>query len=136
MYIQNGDTTADINSGANRGWVQLKRGVLGVSFHVNLAATGAPIGAFVFEISNDDDPTRGANSVILGAVPIALVSPYSGATYQPTDGTARNVVFDFGDAPLVNACPGAKWIRMRYARTSGGSAAAGTFNVDVHQRGI
>lgn len=136
MYIQNGDTTGNINAGANQGWIQLKRGVLGVSFHVNLKAAGAPIGTFVFEISNDDDPTRGASSVILGPVAITLAAPYNSATFQPTDGTARNVVFDFGDSPMVNGCPSAKWMRMRYAFGSGGSAAAGNFNVDVHQRGI
>lgn len=134
-YLTNADTTGNINSAATAGWIQLMRGGgFSIGWQVVLAATGAPIGLFVFETTDDDNPfvTQG---VILGATPIILVTPYSSATYQPTDGTARNVLFDFGPGQ-PNAAPSAKWMRLRYARTSGGSAAAGSLNVGVTQKGI
>jgi hypothetical protein len=133
LYIRNGDTTGNINSATTAGWFQLMRGVLSVGFQIILAATGAPIGLFVFEGTDDDDPTK-AVGVILGATPLILVAPWSGALYQPTDGAARNVSFDF-IAGSANPPPIRRWMRMRYARTSGGSAAAGSLNVAVTQKG-
>lgn len=126
-YIRNGDTTGNVAGP----WIPMLRGNGTIAFQVNLAATGAPVGTFVFETTDDENP---ANAPLLGAVAITLASPYNGATYQPTDGTARSVNFDFGPGQ-PNPCPTARWIRMRYARTSGGSAAAGNFNVGVSQRG-
>ena len=132
MYINNASTLADVNSATTAGWVQLLRKLGGISFQVSLPATGAPIGTFVFETTNDDNPLA-SQGVILGANAVALGATYGGATYQPTDGTARLVTFDFGPGQLV-ACPNTKWMRMRYARTSGGNATG--LNVDVKQRGV
>jgi hypothetical protein len=101
---------------------------------VNLPATGSPTGLFIFETTNDDNPNV-VQGVILGANVVALGATYGGATYQPTDGTARAVTFDFGPGQLV-ACPNTKWMRMRYARTSGGVAAPSGFTCDVKQRGV
>jgi len=98
-----------------------------------MTATGSPIGAFIFETTDDENPNV-PQGVILGPVAIALGATYGGATFQPTDGTARSVNFDFGPGQPVPA-PTAKWIRMRYARTSGGTAVAGNFNVGMSQKG-
>lgn len=133
-YIRSGSTLADINSAVTAGWIPLLPRGGTVAFQVNLAATGAPIGNFIFEVTDDDNPLY-AVGVILGAVLVPLAGTYAGATYQPTDGAARLVNFDFGPGQPVPA-PTGKWIRMRYARTSGGSAAANAFNVGVCQRGV
>lgn len=131
-YIFNGDTTGNINAATTAGWIQLMRGPsASIGFQVILPATGAPIGLFVFEITDDENPNL-AQGLILGATPIILAAPYSGAVYQPTDGAARNVLFDFGPSQ-PNAMPTAQWMKLRYARTSGGNA--GGFNVAVSQRG-
>lgn len=132
-YIRSGDTTASINSAANAGWIPLLQNGGTIGFQVNLAATGAPIGAFIFEVTDDDTPLV-LVTIVLGPVLVPLAGTYAGATYQPTDGTARLVNFDFGPGQPVPA-PTGKWMRMRYARTSGGSAAANAFNVGVSQRG-
>jgi len=132
-YIRNGDTTGNINAGAEQGWIPLLQGGGTIGFQVSLAATGAPIGTFIFETTDDEQPLS-VNGHILGAVAITLAAPYNGATYQPTDGAARAVNFDFGPSQ-PNPSPSARWIRMRYARSSGGSAAAGSLNVGISQRG-
>lgn len=132
-YIRNGDTTANINAAANAGWIQMQRGLISIGFQVNLKAVGAPIGTFVFEVTDDDTPLS-LVTIVLGPVVVPLVGTYAGATFQPTDGTARLVNFDFGMGQPV-PCPTGKWIRMRYAFGSGGSAAVGNFNVGVSQRG-
>lgn len=127
-YIFNGDTTGNI-TGA---WVQLQRAAAAsIGFQIVLAATGSPIGLFVFEVTDDETPNATA-SVILGATPLVLVAPWS-TTYQPTDGALRNVLIDFVPGTL-NPPPSAQWMRMRYARTSGGNA--GGFSVGVSQRGL
>lgn len=134
LYISNGDTTGNINPNPTQGWFQLMRGGDNrVTFQVVLAATAAPIGLFVFEVTDDENPfvTQG---VILGATPIILNATYAGAVYQPTDGAARNVVFEFGPGAL-QSLPSAKYMRMRYARTSGGSNA-NSLNVGVNQKGV
>lgn len=132
MYLNNVSTLANINAAATAGWVQMLRKIGSIGWQVNLPATGAPIGTFAFDVTDDDNPfvTQG---VILGAVPILLAGVYAGATYQPTDGTARLVNFDFGIGQ-PNPCPTAKWMRFRYVFGSGGNAA-GLF-VEVKQRGV
>jgi hypothetical protein len=134
MYINGASTLASINPNPIDGWIQMLRKVGSIGFHVNLPATGAPIGSFIFETTDDVNPFA-VQGVILGAVVVPLGATYGGATYQPTDGTARNVNFDFGIGQLV-PCPTARFMRMRYARTSGGVAAPSGFFVDVVQRGV
>lgn len=130
-YLVNANTTAAINNGATQGWIQLMRAPgSSIGFQINLPATGSPIGAFIFEMTDDDNPLV-PQGVILGAALIPLAAPYSGAVYQPTDGAARLVNFDFGPGQVV-ACPSAQWMRMRYAPVSGGAAA---LNVGVSQKG-
>lgn len=129
-YIRNGNTTAAINGGAEQGWIPLLQGGGTIGFQVNLPATGAPIGNFIFETTDDEQP-QNVNGHFLGPVLIALGATYGGATYQPTDGAARLVNFDFGPGQPLPA-PSARWIRMRYAPTSGGAAG---LNVGVSQRG-
>lgn len=125
-YILNGDTTGNINAAANAGWVQLPRqGGGSCGFQVALASTGSPVGTFVFEITDDENPLV-AVGVILGATALTLSAAQQAA--QPTSGAAVNFLFEFNPAPT------AKWIRMRYARTSGGSAAAGSLNVGFAMR--
>lgn len=133
-YIRNGDTTGNINAAANAGWIPLLTRGWAIGFQINLKATGAPIGTFVFEVTDDDTPLL-LPTIVLGPVLVPLAGTYAGATYQPTDGAARLVNFDFGVGQPVPT-PTGKWIRMRYARGSGGSAAVGDFNVGVSQRGV
>lgn len=131
-YIVAGDTTAagGINTAATAGWIRLLRAPgSSIAFQVNLPASGAPIGTFIFETTDDDNPLA-AQGVILGPVTVTLVAPYS-TTYQPSDGLIRLVNFDFGVGQPV-PCPTAEWIRMRYARTSGGNLL---LNVGVSQKG-
>lgn len=123
MYIYQASSASSANSAATSGWVQLRRSWSNVGFEVNLSATGSPIGTFVFEVTNDDNPNV-PQGVILGAVPLTLTPPQS-TTFQPTDGLARNVTFMF------NPAPSAKWIRMRYAAGSGGTSAG--LNVGITQ---
>jgi hypothetical protein len=132
-YIVNGDTTAagGINTGATQGWVPLLRMAnASIAFQVNLPASGAPIGTFIFETTDDDNPLV-PQGVILGPVTVQLVAPYS-TTFQPSDGLIRLVNFDFGPGQPV-PCPTAAWMRMRYARTSGGNLL---LNVGVSQKGV
>jgi len=123
-YI-NAPSNAAINNTATAGWFQLMRGgSTAVGFQVVIAATGAPTGTIVFEICNDDDPrVQGP----LGATTLTL--PASMAAGQPA-GSAISFLFDF------NPAPSAKWMRLRYAPSGGGSANAGTFLVGVNQRGL
>lgn len=130
-YLTNANTTSAINNGAEAGWIPLQQRGGTIGFQVNLPATGSPIGAFIFETTDDDNPLV-TTGHILGPVTIPLGATYGGATYQPTDGAARLVNFDFGPGQPVPA-PTARWIRMRYAPTSGGAAA---LNVGVCQRGF
>jgi len=127
-YIRNGDTTGNINAGAEQGWIPLLQGGGTIGFQVNLPATGAPIGVFNFDITDDEQPFN-VNGHFLGFVTLTLAAPYS-TTYQPTDGLARAVNFDFGPSQVVPS-PSARWIRLRYARTSGGAVG---LNVGVSQR--
>ena len=97
---------------------------------MNLPATGSPIGVFNFDITNDEQPYQ-VNGHFLGFTTLTLVAPYS-TTYQPSDGLARAVQFDFGPSPQPVASPSARWIRLRYVKTSGGAVG---LNVGVSQRG-
>jgi len=126
-YI-NAASNASINNAATAGWVQINRGTAAVGFQFVLVATGAPIGTLFFEICDDDDPRVATPQSILGAT--ALTLPASMAAGQPTDGLARNFLFDF------NPAPSAKWMRARFASSSGGSATVGTFLMGLHQRGL
>ena len=130
-YIVNGNTAAAINNGAEQGWISLQQRGGTIGFQVNLPATGSPIGNFIFETTDDDNPNV-ATGHLLGPVIVPLGATYGGATFQPTDGNARLVNFDFGPGQPV-AAPSARWMRMRYAPTSGGAA---TLNVGVCQRGF
>lgn len=114
LYITNGDTSGNINPNAGDGWFRINGGeeklnIQSVGFQVVLPAGGSPIGTFVFEITDDDNPA----AAVLG--PTALTLPSSMAAGQPTDGSARNFLFDFDPAPT------ALFMRMRYARISGGA---------------
>jgi hypothetical protein len=122
-YIVNGDTTADINSLPKQGWFFLNAHPCTTLFHIALAATGAPVGQFIFEVTSDANPLV---TPILTPV-ILNTTDYLGAPLkQPWDGLARIFTINFDSVPLV------PWMRMRYARTSGGSAAAGAFMVAVN----
>jgi hypothetical protein len=122
-------SNASVNSAATAGWFPLMRSGYGrVGFQVNLLATGAPIGTFAFDVTDDVDPTRSIpGNIVIGPTPLILSTTYASATYQPTDGAARNVLFDFAPAPT------AKWMRMRYVIGSAGSAAAHTLLVGLQQ---
>lgn len=126
-YIVAGDTSQASIVGP---WIPLMRSsAASIGFQVNLPATGSPIGTFIFEVTDDDNPNFAG--AILGPVTVTLAAPYS-TTYQPTDGATRLENFDFGiGQPVV--CPTAGWIRMRYVRTSGGAVG---LNVGVSQKGI
>ncbi len=123
-YI-NAASNAAINNTATAGWVQLTRaGSSSIGFQVVIAATGAPTGTIVFEVCDDDDPRVTGT---LGAT--ALTLPASMAAGQPA-GSAINFLFDFNPAPT------AKWMRLRYAPSGGGSATLGTFLAGICQRGL
>jgi hypothetical protein len=118
MYILNGNTSQSIAGD----WIALgAKQPIGIGFQVSLSAVATPIGLFVFEITNDIDPA------VVTVGPCALTLPSSFTALQPTDGLARSSLFDFSPAPS------AKFIRMRYARTSGGGANG--LSVAVYQRG-
>lgn len=113
IYISAADTTVNVNALATAGWVPLPRdGGGSVGFQVVMPATGAPIGLLVFEITNDENPSV-ASGLILGATVLTLSAAQIAA--QPSTGAAVNFLFEFNPAPT------AKWIKMRYARTSGGN---------------
>lgn len=125
-YIVNGANNAAVNAGAGAGWIDIRKS-LSIGFHI-IAPSGS--GTYIFETTNDDDPTK---TIVMTAT--AIVLPAALATLAAPAAAVVNTVFGFGRCESTNkaAMPEAAWMKVRYAFSAGG-AATGLF-ISIMRRG-
>lgn len=109
----------------NGPWVDME-GLYGIGWQVKwTGAAGSAVGAFGFDITCDQDPSRPA----LGATRLTLVAAMLVAGAAPNSNDS-NFFFDFTSGVAGGFRPNAKWMRLVYTRTSG------TGTVDVGVSGV
>jgi len=81
-----------------------------------MTGTGAPVGTWGADVTDDENPNGSSYVASLGATPLTLTSAMSA---QNPAGDSANINFLFSFDPV----PPAKWIRFKYTATSGGSAS-------------
>jgi hypothetical protein len=105
-------------------WVRVPKAG-GIGFQVVMTGTGAPVGTWGADITDDDgDPNGATFTAVLGATPLTLTAAMT-AQNPIGDSANINFLFDF------NPAPSAKWIRFKYTRSAAGSATATVLKVGV-----